>query len=114
MPANVTIEFMKAKEKYQKARTREEKIAALEEMLSTIPKHKGTENMQAEIKSKLSKLRKMKAPKVARHAFSLPKEGDAQVCIIGLTQSGKSTLLASLTNAKPKIAPRPYTTTKPK
>jgi len=113
MPANLTIEYVKAQEKYKNAKTREEKIAALEEMLSTIPKHKGTENMQAVLKQKLSKLKQQKEAKASRKTITIPKEGDAQVCIIGLTQSGKSTLLSKLTNAKPKISDHSFTTTKP-
>ncbi|MBU5558019.1 MAG: TGS domain-containing protein [Candidatus Aenigmatarchaeota archaeon] len=113
MPANVTAEFAKAQSKYLSARTREEKIAALEEMLATIPKHKGTEHMQAEIRGKLAKLRGQKSSKVARTTITISKEGDAQIVILGPTQTGKSTLLAQLTNAKPKISDVPYTTTKP-
>ncbi len=113
MPANLTVEFVKAQEKYRNAKSREEKIRALEEMLATLPKHKGTENMRAILKKKLSKLKKQSERKVKRKTFSIPKEGDAQVCIIGFTQSGKSTLLSKLTNAKPKISSHPYTTTKP-
>jgi len=113
MPANVTIEYVKAEEKYRNAKTREEKIEALEEMLSTIPKHKGTERMQAMIKQKLARLKHQKKAKVSRKSLMIPKEGDAQVCILGLTQSGKSTLLSKLTNARPKISDHPFTTTKP-
>ncbi|MBL7160195.1 MAG: TGS domain-containing protein, partial [Candidatus Aenigmarchaeota archaeon] len=61
----------------------------------------------------LSKLKKQPKAKVGRHAFSLAKHGDAQVCILGMTQTGKSTLLSMLTNAKPKISDVPYTTKKP-
>jgi len=113
MPANVTVEYVKAEEKYRNAKTREEKIAALEEMLSKIPKHKGTENMQAMLKQKLSKLKKQKQAKASRKTISIPKKGSAQVCILGLTQSGKSTFLSRITNANPRISEVPYTTKKP-
>jgi len=113
MPANLTVEYVKAQQKYLNAKTREEKIAALEEMLSAIPRHKGTEQMQALLKQKLSKLKQQKEAKAARKVITIPKEGDAQVCILGLTQSGKSTLLSKLTNAKPEISNHPFTTTKP-
>lgn len=113
MPTNVTIEYAKAQEKFLLAKTREEKISALEEMIAKVPKHKGTENLQAQLKSKLAKLKAQKEAKAGRKSFAIPKEGDAQICILGLTQSGKSTLLSKLTNAKPKISSIPYTTTKP-
>ncbi len=113
MPANVTVEYVKSEERYRNAKTREEKIEALEEMLSTIPKHKGTEKMQAMIKRKLARLKQQKKAKVSRKSLMISKEGDAQVCILGLTQSGKSTLLSKLTNARPKISDHPFTTTKP-
>jgi len=113
MPANVTMEYMKAEDRYLKAKTREEKIDALEEMMATIPKHKGTEKMRAEIKSKLAKLRKQIPKKIARRMTSIVNEGDLMVSIVGLTNSGKSTLLRELTNAKPAISKFPYTTAKP-
>lgn len=113
MPINARPEFFKAQSKFLQAKTREEKIAALEEMLSLAPSHKGAEHLRAEIRGKLAKLREQKMSKSARKSVSIPKEGDAQIAIIGLTQTGKSTLLSTLTNAKPKITSIPYTTTKP-
>ena len=113
MPTNVTVEYIKAQGKYHNAKTKEEKIIALEDMIATLPKHKGTERLHAQLKSKLAKLREAKQSKAARRTIAIPKQGDAQVCIIGLTQSGKSTLLSKLTNAKPEISSHPYTTSKP-
>jgi len=51
MPANVTPEYERAEERFRQAATDQEKLQALREMLSTIPKHKGTEKMQADIKA---------------------------------------------------------------
>jgi len=114
MPANVTVEYVKAQEKYLNAKTREEKITALEEMIREAPSHKGGENLRKQLKQRLAKLKQQKKAKASRKSLMIPKEGDAQVCILGLTQSGKSTLLSKLTNARPKISDHPFTTTKPK
>ena len=113
MSTNVTIEYIKAQEKYYNAKTREEKIAALEEMIRTAPSHKGGENLRKQLNQKLAKLKQMKKAKASRKSLMIPKEGDAQVCILGNTQSGKSTLLSRLTNAKPEISNRQFTTVKP-
>ena len=114
MPTNVSYEYVKAEKKYNEAKTRNEKLDALEEMLSTVPKHKGTDNLQAQIKSKIAKLKRQgESKRAGRRVTTIAKEGDAQVCILGLVNSGKSTLLSKITNAKPKISNIPYTTTKP-
>ncbi|MFH0836540.1 MAG: TGS domain-containing protein [Candidatus Aenigmatarchaeota archaeon] len=114
MPVNVTPEYLKAENAYQKAKTIEEKIFYLEEMIRQCPKHHGSETALAQLKSRLAKLRKeaVSRKKVGGRK-GVSKEGEAQVCVIGKTMSGKSTLLISLTDAKPVIADHPYTTTKP-
>lgn len=111
MPINATVEYFKAEERFLSARNREEKILALEEMIRLLPKHKGTENVLAQLKGKLAKLKKEGKKKITKKGIA--KEGEAQICILGLTQSGKSSLLAKLTDAKPLIAGHAYTTTKP-
>lgn len=116
MPINPTLEYQKAERKYHEARTISEKIKALEEMLRTCPKHKGSEGLQQEIKTKLSKLRDLQEKQKttgARAQIAVRKEGAAQVVILGVPNSGKSTLLSKLTNAKPVIADYPFTTTMP-
>ena len=79
MPTNVTIEYAKANEQYQKAKTREDKIEALEEMIRYAPSHKGGENLRKQLKQRLAKLKKQKISKSARKSISIPKEGDAQI-----------------------------------
>jgi ribosome-interacting GTPase 1 len=118
MPANVGVEFGLAKNKYEKARTNEEKLAALQEMLSAAPTHKGAENLRKDISRKISALKKKIekekiTTKKAGHTINIRKEGAGQVLIISLPNCGKSTFLQEFTNAKPEIANYAYTTTKP-
>lgn len=115
MPANLTPQYHNAEERFREAKTTEEKIAALEEMYATIPKHKGTEKMRADIKKRLSKLRtdqsqKKKGSSGISSEFIIKKHGAAQVIIIGPPNSGKSSLLEKLTNAKSAVSDYPFTT----
>jgi len=118
MPTNVTHEYIEAQEKYREARTPEEKIKGLELMLSTVPKHKGTERLRYELKKSLSKWKREVKERAAKKAssksdFHVPKEGIAQIGLVGPPNSGKSLLLNRLTNSKAKVARYPFTTTTP-
>jgi len=114
MPANLTPIYRDAEARFKAAVTREEKIAGLEEMLRVIPKHKGTEHLQADLRSRLSKLRQEPKKKGPSKGLShkIPKEGAGQITLVGIPNAGKSTLVATLTHAKPDVAAYPMTTLK--
>ncbi|HOE92550.1 MAG TPA: 50S ribosome-binding GTPase [Methanofastidiosum sp.] len=120
MPVNVTPEYLKAEDAYKSAKNPKEKLIALELMLSTIPKHKGTEKMQLQIKRNLSKLKKevekekeLKKGGSGGTSFFVRKEGAAQVALAGLPNSGKSTILNKLTGRDVDIGHYAFTTVKP-
>ena len=119
MPANLPAE---AKNKYRQAslaRKPEEKIRLLQEFMSMFPKHKGTENLRAQVKRKISLLKKEIEEKKQKKSGTggpkvfIEKEGDAQIVILGPTNVGRSSLLSILTNSKVLISSYPYTTTEP-
>lgn len=116
MPANLTPDYMAAERDYKNAVSAADKIAALERMMATLPKHKGTEKMQADIKRRLSQTRKEAQKKGSAHItpfYLVEKEGAAQVALLGPPNSGKSQLVCSLTHATPEVADYPFTTRLP-
>jgi len=117
MPANLTPQYLEADRKFREAKTTQDKMKALEEMMATIPKHKGTEKMRAMIKTKMAKLKEaaQSRPVLARRgpSFHVEKSGAGQVAVIGPPNSGKSRLIAALTGALPEVGDYPYTTRAP-
>jgi small GTP-binding protein len=116
MPANLTPDYRRAEQDYKSAPSHQEKIEALERMLATLPKHKGTEKLQADIKHRLSQERKEAHKKGASHSapfYLVEKEGAAQVALVGPPNSGKSQLTTALTHARPEVAAYPFTTRMP-
>ena len=115
MPANLTPDYHRAEEHLRQARSVEAKIEALEEMLRVVPKHKGTDGLQADLKARIAKLRKQPASKAgkATHSFLVQREGAGQIALVGPANTGKSSLVAGLTHARPEIAPYPFTTREP-
>jgi ribosome-interacting GTPase 1 len=117
MPANLTPQYLKAEAEYRRAQTPEDRVACLEEMLRLIPKHKGTDHLQADLKTRLKEAKsdvesEKKAPKTGR-SYRIPRQGAGTIVLIGPPNSGKSRVLKELTNAEPVVADYPFTTHEP-
>ncbi len=112
MPANLPPQYLEAERNFRSAKNPAEKIAALEEMLAIMPKHKGTDHLRAELRARIAKLVQASEKKSAtqRATMVIEKEGAAQVVVTGLPNVGKSQLVSSVTNALPTIAEYPFTT----
>ena len=115
MPTNVTPEYKKAEEAYRAAREPKERLDCLKEMLRTIPKHKGTEHLQSDIKTRIKTLsEELAGPKKGGRrsgpSHVVRNEGAGQLCMIGPPNAGKSSLHVALTGSHSDIGPYPYTT----
>ncbi|MHC4174944.1 MAG: GTPase [Planctomycetota bacterium] len=116
MPANLTPEYFKAEKWFREAASTDEKVLALEQMLRVMPKHKGTDHLRADLRRKLSKLKDTSTKKgPAKHidVFHVPRSGAGQIVLLGTPNSGKSSIVAALTNAKVNVADFPFATTTP-
>jgi len=116
MPANLPPTYYAAEERFRQATSNDEKIRILEEMLSIMPKHKGTDHLQADLRAKISRLKKEGEKKkiVAKfNPYAVEKEDCPQVFFVGPPNCGKSSLLNTLTGAINEVAEYPYTTVKP-
>lgn len=116
LPANLTPQYYAAEDAYKRAATTEERVKALQEMLAVIPKHKGTEKLQADIKKRLARLReegKKKKQGKGFNPFRVEKQGAGQIVLAGYPNCGKSALVGILTRAKVKVAGYPFATALP-
>lgn len=117
MPVNAGAEYAAAELEYQKAKSNDEKLRALNRMYSLAPKHKSSEGLLMEIKTKISKLKakieKEKAKKSSGFSIAIKKEGAAQIALVGLPNSGKSTILNKFANTKVLVADYEFTTKMP-
>ena len=115
MPTNVTPEYKKTEEAYRNAREPKDRLECLKQMLSTIPKHKGTEHLQADIKSRIKDLTEelagpRKGGKRSGPALTIRAEGAAQVALLGPPNSGKSALHQRLTGSRAQSGPGSFIT----
>jgi len=118
MPANLPPQYFDVEKKYRETKDIREKLVYLQELLAIVPKHKGTEKLQAELKTKISKLKdtiskQKKAGGTGGAWYQVEKQGAGQIVLVGLPNSGKSALLNTLTNAHVEVALYPFTTNLP-
>lgn len=116
MPTNVPPQYHEAEARLRQAKTREEKLAIMEEMMAIMPKHKGTDKLRSELNQKIKKIKEgsdKDKKSGARKAVSVPREGAGQIVLIGPPNGGKSQLICALTKAAPEVAAYPFTTRMP-
>ncbi len=119
MPTNVTPQFDKQRLIYEETEDIAQRIVELEKLLSLAPRHKGGERMVGDYRKKLALLKAQleKKREIDRAKKSggteegvVRKEGAGQVCLVGVTNCGKSSIINAVTNATFDIGDYPFTT----
>jgi len=117
MAANLTPQYLEAERRLKTAKTPQERLEIMQEMMALMPKHKATEKLQAGLKAKISKLKEeIERQPAAKHggvSYLVPKQGAGQVIVIGAPNAGKSLLIKALTGADPEVGEYPFTTRVP-
>ena len=120
MALNLTPDYIEADRKFRQATTTAEKLAALEEMLRTVPKHKASERKQSDLKRKIKEMRELgqqqaskKSSAVVHDPYSLPPQGAGQALLLGAPNCGKSSIVGARSHAPVKITDFPYATVQP-
>ena len=118
MPANVTPAYKSAEAAFRMARDPEERLECLREMFRTIPKHKGTEHLRADIKTRMKELtEELSGPQKGGARSGPPTvirpDGAAQIAVLGPPNSGKSALHSNLTGSHSPSEPYPFATQYP-
>jgi small GTP-binding protein len=121
MPTNLPPE---AKDKWAEVEAINDpklKLQKYQEFLAEVPQHKGTMKLRGTVKRKMALIRedldKKKAQRTGIRSggpkFYIEKEGSAQIALVGMTNVGKSSLLAAVSNAKVEVSPVPFTSRDP-